>query len=415
MKKTSSLHNTFSLRIFSILLFFIFPFFSFAGVTTDTPSVISVIQNVPESFLQLRISNDSIFKNDLLNEEIIDLVKVDERDKKVPTPYTTHQGGVLGGWFIRMIGFYWKAVDRMRHKFVGTNKNGLSMPGEKDELTEHDVNFNLIPHLPKYLNMVYDGRTLQTTRKQFKRARQQDKTKPPFITPTTETADEYDLHCELTPPKRMRDSVNALFYPCMHGYNLDKHQNFCDMKPTVGMYGVFVLDCNHSCHPEIHPYEWLWWLRTSEKVKEQNSFNKEWMLGFFKESSNRFILWSLPPRVGTIAVPFIFKTSETKSYLQLKEIVHGKFRPHGIKRMKDLPQHTSEFNFSDTTILLSLTNGKVFPLHLRTDKVTKTPALRWWLSDIHTDANAQWVWGYFNMVVSIRDGYTARLESVTAE
>ena len=209
------------MRHFSPILFFLFPLLSFAVANNDSSTVATLVPHVPESFLQLRISNDSIFKNDFLNEKIVDLVKVDERDKKVPTPYTTHQGGLIGGWFIRLIGFYWKAVDRMRHKFVGTNRNGLSMPGEKDELTEHDVNFNLIPHLPEYLNMVYDGRTLQTTRRQFRRARHQDKTKPPFIPPTLETAEEYDLHCELTPPKRMRDSVNSLFYPCMHGYYLD--------------------------------------------------------------------------------------------------------------------------------------------------------------------------------------------------
>lgn len=396
-----------------LLLSFLLSLSSFAGEKTDSASIAAtVVQTVPNSFLQLRLSNDSVSKNNILNEEIVDMVKADERDKKVPTRYTTHQGGFIGGWFIRMIGFYWHAVDRQRHKFVGTNRNGLSMPGEKDELTEHDINFNLIPHLPNYLNMVYDTRIAQTKRRQFRRAENRDKTKPPFIAPTLETAEEYDLHCELTPPKRMRDSVNVLFYPCMHGYNLDKHQNFCDMKPTVGMYGVLVLDCNHSCHPEIHPYEWLWWLRLTESEKAKSNFNKDWMIGFFKESSNRFVLWSLPPRVGTITVPFIFKTSETNSYLQLNQLVTGRFRPKGIKRMKELPANTSEFNLNNTTLNLNLGNGKTFPLQLRTNGVTKTSALRWWVSDVHTDTANQWVWGYFNMVVSVRDGYTARLETV---
>ena len=376
--------------------------------STDT---VAVVHAVPTSFLQLRISNDSVSKNDLLNEEIVNMINVNERDKKVPTRYTTHQGGAFG-WFIRMIGFYWHAVDRKRHKFVGTNKNGLSLPGKKDELTEHDVNFNLIPHLPQYLNLSYVGRQAQIKRRQFRRAHHDDKTRAPYIAPSIETAEEYDLHCELTPPKKMRDSVNALVYPCMYGYNLDNHCNFYDMKPTVGLYGVFVLDCNHACHPEIHPYEWLWWLRLTDTEKAESSFNKSWMLGFFKESSNRFILWSQSPRVGTISVPFIFKTSETKSYLKLNQLVSGKFKPAGIKRMKDLPKHTETFN-TDTTIILNLGEGKSFPLQLRTNKVTKNPALRWWFSDIHTDTTKEWIWGRFNMVVSVKDGYTARFESVT--
>jgi hypothetical protein len=393
------------------LLLLVFPFGGYAA--SDSLSA-KAIYAVPPSFLELRIHNDSIAANDILNEKLVDLVNADERDRKVPTPYTTHQGGGFG-WFIRMIGYYWQAVDRKRYKFVGTNKNGLSMPGEKDELTEHDINFNLIPHLDRYMNFVYRGHQAQTKRRQFKRARHADVSKPPFVPPTLQTAEIYDLHCELTPPKTMRDSVNTLFYPCMHGYNLDKHPNFCDMSPTVGMYGVFVLDCNHACHPEIHPYEWLWWLKLTKEDTAANNFNKTWMLGFFKESSNRFILWSRSPRVGTISVPFIFKTNETGSYLKLSHLVSGKFRPHGVSRMKTLPANTKPFDFTETLINIQLNNDKNFPLHLRTDIPVKTEALRWWISDLQTDANQQWVWGYFNIVVSVKDGYTAKLESVASK
>jgi hypothetical protein len=228
-----------------------------------------------------------------------------------------------------------------------------------------------------------------------------------------ETADVYDLHCELTPPKKMRDSVNAYFYPCMHGCNLDRHPNFYDMKPTVGLYGVFVLDCNHACHPEIHPYEWLWWMKTTAEDRANNNFNKNWMLGFFKESSNRFILWSRPPRVGTISIPFIFKTSESTSYLKLHHVVTGKFKPKGIAKIKDrIPANTHEFNFSDTLIKLQLSENKSFPLHLTTNKIIATPALQWWFSDVQTDEQNNWVWGYFNIVVSVKDGYTGKLETV---
>jgi hypothetical protein len=400
------------MRSFCLSLLLIISYGTYAGSDSTHAKVVHV---VPQSFLNLRITNDSISANDILNEQIVDMVNVDERDRKVPTPYTTHQGGVLGGWFIRMIGYYWQAVDRKRYKFVGTNKNGLSMPGDRDQLTEHDINFNLIPHLDRYMNFVYRGRTEQTKRHQFRRAKHADLTKPPYIPPTLSTAEIYDLHCELTPPKKMRDSVNAYFYPCQHGYNLDKHPNFCDMKPTVGMYGVFVLDCNHACHPEIHPYEWLWWLKLTEAEKTKGNFNKSWFLGFFRESSNRFILWSQRPRVGTISVPFIYRTSETKSYLKLSKVVDGRFRPHGIHLIKTLPAQTSTFDFTDTTINVHLNNGKDFPLHLRADRPIKTKALRWWLSDLHTDEANEWVWGYMNIVVSVANGYTAKLESVTVQ
>jgi len=399
-----------------ILLFLFLQLQLIAAARPDSLKVkATAVPLVPTTFLNLRISNDSIYKNEILNEQIVDMVRVDERDRKVRTNYTTHQGSFLFNWVIRSIGYYWQAVDRERYKFVGTNRNGLSMPGEKDELTEHDINFNLIPHLQHYMNFVYRGRMEQIKRKQFKRAGNPDITKPPFIPPTLQTAEIYDLHCELTPPKKMRDSVNVLFYPCLNGYNLDKHSNFCDMKPSIGMYGVFVLDCNHSCHPEIHPYEWLWWLKLTETELSKTNFSKIWMIGFFKESSNRFIKWSRSPRVGTIAVPFIFKTSETKSYLKLNHLATGKFKPEGIKRMKTLPEKTAEFSFQDTIVHIELTNGKSFPLSLKTDRVINTSALRWWFSDVQTDENNEWVWGYFNMVVSVKDGYTAKLESSAGE
>ena len=95
-------------------------------------------------------------------------------------------------------------------------------------------------------------------------------------------------------------------------------------------------------------------------------------------------------------------------------MVLGKFRPHGIKLIKTLPVHTSVFNFSDTVVNIRLNDGKDYSLHLRTDGRLNNPALRWWLSDVQTDVNHQWVWGYFNVVVSVKDGYTAKLESVTA-
>lgn len=394
------------------ILFFIVAFSSCVYAGADSVYAVVAHGGVPAAFLKLRIANDSISANDILNEEIVDMVKPDERDRKVPTWYTTHQAGG-SGWFIRMIGYYWQAVDRQRYKFVGTNKNGLSMPGEKDELTEHDINFNLIPHLDEYLNFVYRGRMAQTKRKQFSRCRNCALTQAPYIPPTLQTAEKYELHCELTPPKKMRDSVNVLFYPCLHGYNLDTHPNFCDMKPTVGLYGVFVLDCNHSCHPEIHPYEWLWWLKLTAADMAPGNFNKTWMLGFFRESSNRFILWSRRPRVGAISIPFIFKVSEKNSYLKFTKLVAGKFRPHGIKLMKTLPPQTSTFNFSDTIIPLQLSSGISFPLHLHNQLPTNTTALRWWLSDVQTDEANKWVWGYFNVAVSVKDGYTAKLESVS--
>lgn len=371
---------------------------------------VTIAESVPVEYRLLRAKNDSIGANNIVNEKLIDLVEVNERDPKVPTWYTTHQGGGFG-WFIRMIGYWWQAVDKHRYKFVGTAKGGVSLP-EEDQLTEHDINFNLVPHLDKYLNFVYRGRTEQRKHKyNFKRARHADVTKPPYVEPTVTTAEAYDLHCELTPPKRLRDSLNSLFYPCLPGPNLGEHPNFCDAHPTVGMYGVFVLDCNHSCHPEIHPYEWLWWLDLGTKGGEVDP--KAWMFGFMKESSDRFVLWTRAPRVGSISIPFLFKTSEVNSSLNIQHLVTGKFMQHGLKKLKSVPAETNTFNFTDSVVQMQLPDGQMFPLQLHSSKPVRSQALRWWFSNVQTDANKEWIWGNLNIAVSVRNAYAARVTAVT--
>ncbi|MFN8286986.1 MAG: hypothetical protein U0V74_09555 [Chitinophagales bacterium] len=390
-------------------LFFAFLLYT-GSITAQTPYSAVVADSVPSTYLKLRLSNDSIQNNDLLNEQLVDLVEVDERDPKVPTWYTTHQGGGFG-WFIRMIGFWWQAVDRHRYKFVGTTKHGVSLP-DRDELTEHDINWNITPHQQKYLDLIYKGRAAQVKHKRnFKRARYADVTKAPYIEPTIESADEYDLHCELTPPKRLRDSLSFLFYPCKPGPNLDQHPNFCDAHPSVGMYGVFVLDCNHSCHPEIHPYEWLWWL-------DLNSTGgtippRTWNFGFMKESSDRFVLWSRPPRVGSISIPFIFKTCERNSSINVTHLVKGKFKPLGLKKLKSLPKQTGTFNFTDSLVQVQMPDGKEFPLRLTSNQSLHTPALRWWFGSLNTDKSGEWIWGTINIAVSIRNAYAAKVETIT--
>lgn len=405
LRKTTHL----SLLRFFLLLCFSYTFFQNATATNKSSIKITpkVVTDIPPQLLKLRLNNDSISKNDLLNEEVVDLINVSERDTMVPTWYQTHQGGGFG-WFIRMIGFWWQAVDRHRYKLVGTSKSMPSLP-DKDELTEHDINYDVLPHQQKYIDLMWYGISSQIKRK---KARKHNLTKPPYIQPTDSTLERYRVHCELTPPKHLRKQLTTKFYPCLPGLNVDQHPNICDPNPTIGVYGPYVLDCNHSCHPEIHPYEWIWWLDHNVRGGI-NPDPKNWVVGFMKESSDRFELWTLPPRVGFISIPFLFKTSEVHSYLKVTHLVTGHFSPLGLPRVKKrLPAQTNDFNFTETTIDVPVTLGKSFPLTIKTDRPLPTKYLRWWLSDVSTDVTGNWIWGYFNMVVSVSNAYTARVEYV---
>lgn len=396
------------MRDLILSLCFSFVFLNSFGQITQTHYKASLSDNPPTSFLQLRLSNDSIRANDILNEQLVDMVQVTERDTMVPTWYTTHQGYFLN-WFIRLLGYRWDAVDRKRYKFVGTNKN-LSGIENKDHLTEHDINYNLLPHLKKYKDLMYMGTLEQLKRK--RKCKDCDTNQPPYSYPTESTLHKYRMHCELTPPKKLREKLNTYFFPCLAGSDLEKHDNFCDIHSTMGMYGVYVLDCNHSCHVEIHPYEWLWWMDLRPKGGSEID-PKNWMIGFMKESSNRFITWTRAPRVGSAKIPFIFKTSERGSYVKVNHLVTGTFLPKGIHRLKSVPVQSNTFVFKEITIPVELGNGSVFPLHIQSSQEIPSSGLRWWLSDLGTDAASEWIWGYFNMACSIKDGYAARFETVT--
>jgi hypothetical protein len=82
--------------------------------------------------------------------------------------------------------------------------------------------------------------------------------------------------------------------------------------------------------------------------------------------------------------------------------------------MKTIPALTSNFNFTDY-IEIGLNDNQIYLLHLLTNGPLKTQAMRLWLSEIETEGNRRWVWGYFNMVISVKEGYTGRTDNVAME
>ena len=362
--------------------------------------------SVPESYRQLLLGNDTISYNDKLNEEILDMVEASERDNYMRANYTTHQSYLLN-WVIRILGYRWDVVDHYRHKMVGTNKHLPSLP-EHDQLTEHDINFDLLPHTKKYTDFMMMGTEARMKRK---KALEYDGqfNKPPFIYPTDSTLEQYRVHCELTPPRAFRQEITDKFYPCLPGINIDKHQNFCETKVTFGMFGPYVLDCNHHCHVEIHPYEWLWWLNLHADTTKTPREAKTWMIGFSREGSNRFIKWSKRPRVGTISIPFIFKRSSGMGSIHFEHLVYGMFMPHGLKRMKTLPEQMNNFSFLGKNVKVQLPDGTFFPIRLSSNQALSTKGLKWWIDELQTDTKSEYVWGTLHLAASIHDVYDCKV------
>jgi hypothetical protein len=79
---------------------------------------------------------------------------------------------------------------------------------------------------------------------------------------------------------------------------------------AIGVYGPWIYDRGHCCHPEIHPAEQIWWRDELSTTQRRYSFN------VFCDASRRFWWrdqmddgiklkpWGAPPITGIFAVAF---------------------------------------------------------------------------------------------------------------
>lgn len=363
---------------------------------------------VPEDFSYLLLPNNSIANNDTINERVLDLVQPQLADSVIERRIQHHKLGPLG-WFISTFaGFNWRAASMKKEKMVGTVYRH-ARSGE-EEFTEYDINFDLRFHLKKYLWRVFDLYDLA------KKYRKQD-VRPshrtnydtiPYIRDTNYiNINNYRLHCELTPPAAFRAPLNYLFFPTQPGYGgLQEHLNFGTNRPSMGFYGVLCSDCNHNCGAEMHPYEWVWWL----KADSGDATNKRtWFTGLFHEGSNRMKKWSVNPMDGLIKIPFAIQTTssnDTVLQIQINPLVFSKL-------IEPSNQYEDEeaFIFSGkTTQVTRLEAGdRTFFVHIHYDHAIRTKAIRYFFSDLNFDKTSGVVSGYFNMALRINDVYTTKI------
>jgi hypothetical protein len=237
---------------------------------------------------------------------------------------------------LKFLGFRWLRISTEKQKFVGTLRDDLRVPGDPF-ITEADLNWNLVPHRRKYIDLVYSGFKRQKEIGRQKKKRDYDK--EPYLYPS-EGSDlyPYKLHCEHTPSFHYRFMLDALFIPCLRPNGLEQHQNFGELYPSVGMYGPFVSDCNHSCHPELHPYEWIWWLNLNPN-RENQSNSKEWLVGLLKEGSNRFPKWSPSPRVGYVGIPYKIPADKDTLFMEVQPLVFNCLSEAKLSEWEEIPDH----------------------------------------------------------------------------
>ena len=369
---------------------------------------INSYNNTGKAFKDLLLSNAAIEDNDTLNEGILDLVQPMVLDSVLGRKKEHHQL-FLVGWLIHAFGDYnWRAVSMTKEKFVGTVKND-ARSGE-EEFTEYDINFDLNFHLKPYLNRVFKSYDRQRAyhRQDFRPSHKTNYDGTPFVRDTNDIdLKRYRLHCEMTPPRAFRVQLHYLFFPTQPGLSLHEHPNFGTDHPTMGFYGASCLDCNHNCHPELHPYEWTWWLN----LHGSDPIAKTWLLGLFCEGSNRFRHWSHEPKVGKIAIPFAFVIKENNAAtptITIEHLVFNKFVNHELKKLNiedttfDSKLETRVVNFDDN-------HGGKYNVNILFKSILLTEDLKYWFSDLNWDAQNRILSGYMNLATSVKELYTSKI------
>ena len=389
---------------------------SFAQITYP----ISTYTATSESFRYLLMTNKQIEDNDTINEKVIDLVTPMVLDSMIMRKKEHHQVFLLG-WLIHALGDYnWRAMKMGKEKFVGTVRGNPHTSG-KEIYTEYDVNFNLFCHLPKYLGKVFESYDRQAqigrqdylshiVRKHPKHHRHHtiNYKAEPFVRDSSHIdVYRYRLHCEVTPQRAYRTMLNSLFFPVTDQLDLDKHPSFGSLYPSMGFYGVHCLDCNHTCHPEIHPYEWAWWINLHNGTVK----DKTWMIGLFKDASNRFHHWSQNPKAGKVSVPFAYKVDDKAATNRTITIEHRVFGPFVDSNLVKLNLPATVFNTDQKSVEVKLTDdkGSAIPVIVNFSSAMVHAGLRYWFSDVNWDEKDHILSGYINMATSVQDVYTVRV------
>ncbi len=372
---------------------------------------VQTITALSPHWLALQQTKDSIQNNDVLNEQILDLVQLLIVDSVMTKKTQRHRVAGKATMLIELLGFNWRVIETEKQKYIGTSSRWTGIPNEL--FKEYDLNFDIVPHLDPYINLAHQGYLAQKKinkgtckqRKAFK------KNSPPYTLPNDDTdLQVYKVHCELTPATpEYWPALDTLFYPTLTKNELEEHHNFSSNAPSIGMYGPFVSDCNHSCHPEIHPYEWIWWLNL-DKNQSIDREVKQWIVGLFTDGSYRLRDWQQGPRSGSIEIPFVFELNKSDSLLvHIKHLVHNEtFDGSSIAKV-NLPNQAEKMNYTEKTYTLKhpQLEGKI--IQLTTNKMIDQEGLQMAFKNLDYDENKQLISGYLYLAASVSHLYTAEI------
>ena len=353
------------------------------------------------------VEPDKMMKGDVqLVEQVLDLVDAWTTDSTV-VESRQHLSGIYG--FVgKIFARYWEKLDDKKRKYIGTSSRYFKI---YDGLAkEVDMNIFLMPHLPHYVEMVRAGFDQAFERGRSEKPYRYDN--PPYPTPEAlkfKGLGYLTVECEATPHADYREAMAEAFIPTAEGaYQLSEHGNFGVKYPSVGLYGPWVMDCNHNCRPEIHPMDWMWWLDFSED-RPGGPNAKSWMLGLIRDASQRFEDWSPGPISGYISFPVAIPDHSSTATILLDHLVFDKFVPEATAER--FPGLSATLTGADGAHVFQLQGD--FPndiaLQVKLSGGADPNGLKVWTGNWQHDAEKGLIYGSLQIVTSVEYLYTARL------
>ncbi|MCB9230926.1 MAG: hypothetical protein H6581_04650 [Bacteroidia bacterium] len=357
----------------------------------------------PETAALLSLPNPQLKKDRLAQQKLLDLVQPYVIDSVLKEDICTQRG--MPRALVNQEVRHWKAIKPVKQKLVGItvkdNKTYVgSVPTNGGIWRERDVCFHLTSHLPKYIDLISHGFDRQdASGRDLKSKKYVD---PPFPCPDSLLFEGncLDVELECTPKINLRrNRLNDRFYPCKVSSSMLTHPNMGTAHLPLGVYGPFVSDCMHNCKPEIHPYEWIWWLN----LDTTSALRKDWMIGLLNDDTRRFTNWVDSPRRGGISLPFACQPGQDLS-ISLDLLVWDEFLPIEDAHLPANPATKVTPKVEELTFDLP-GGGKA---HLKTS-IPVEDGLRLWVTGLQKDPSSGLLLGQLHLAVAVKNLFTARV------
>lgn len=378
------------------------------GLMAQEKIALKKVERLPAGVEKLLMPDAELRGKVVETEMAIDLVQAWMADSLLEK--TRQRLAGFGGWMAQKLGSrYWEYLNPAKQKYVGTMSRPFKIyDGMGDE---YDINIFLMPHLAPYVKMARAG---------FDEANNRPRAEGPF---RFDEPEDYPcpgelkykdkgyitIECEGTPNQEFHQKLTDAFLPMGKGaHDLGTWPQVGTQYASFGMYGAWCMDCNHNCRPEIHPFEWLWWLDLSEDRPGGHNA-KSWMIGVFCDNSRRFRDWSPTPMSGVMSVPVALPAGATVCTVKLEHLFFDGLLPDNLAAL-GLPANTKPGSPGTSKFVSrSAENVAALELELEVAGEDAGAGMQLWWSDFEEDASTGQRLGYLNIALSVGSIYGGRL------